>query len=73
MVEGIQVSHWVLPETPEEVSIRQMMGYEGLPDLRAQLKVPAGDHLDLQAGVIHDAQVSVQGVVCLEARLEAQA
>ncbi len=39
----------------------------GLPELGKELTLKAGDRLDLPAGVIHDAQVGRQGVVCLEA------
>ena len=39
----------------------------GLPELGKELTLRAGDRLDLPAGVIHDAQVGAQGVLCLEA------
>lgn len=39
----------------------------GLPELGQQLTLKAGDRLDLPAGIVHDAQVGEQGVVCLEA------
>lgn len=39
----------------------------GLPDLGRQLALKAGDRLDLPAGIVHDAQVGADGVVCLEA------
>ena len=39
----------------------------GLPELGKQLTLNAGDRLDLPAGVVHDAHVGAQGVVCLEA------
>ena len=39
----------------------------GLPDLEKQITMNAGDRLDLPAGVVHDAHVGAQGVVCLEA------
>jgi len=39
----------------------------GLPELGQQLALKAGDRLDLPVGVIHDAVVGAQGVVCLEA------
>jgi uncharacterized protein YjlB len=39
----------------------------GLPDLGKQLTLKAGDRLDLPAGIVHDAVVGAQGVVCLEA------
>ncbi len=39
----------------------------GLPELGKQLTLNTGDRLDLPAGVVHDAVVGPQGVVCLEA------
>ena len=39
----------------------------GLPELGQQLTLKAGDRLDLPAGIVHEARVSAQGVVCLEA------
>ncbi len=39
----------------------------GLPELGKQLTLNAGDRLDLPTGVVHDAHVGAQGVVCLEA------
>ncbi|HUF00574.1 MAG TPA: cupin domain-containing protein [Anaerolineales bacterium] len=39
----------------------------GLPELGKQLTLKAGDRLDLPAGVVHDAHVGGQGVICLEA------
>jgi quercetin dioxygenase-like cupin family protein len=39
----------------------------GLPELVKQLDMKAGDRLDLPAGVVHQAVVGAQGVVCLEA------
>jgi uncharacterized protein YjlB len=39
----------------------------GLPELRKQLTLKAGDRLDLPAGIVHDAVVGTQGVICLEA------
>lgn len=39
----------------------------GLPELGQQLTLKAGDRLDLPVGVVHDAHVGAQGVVCLEA------
>lgn len=38
----------------------------GLPELGQQLTLNPGDRLDLPAGVVHDAKVGAQGVVCLE-------
>jgi uncharacterized protein YjlB len=40
----------------------------GLPELGQQLSLKAGDRLDLPAGIVHDATVGAQGVICLEAR-----
>jgi uncharacterized protein YjlB len=39
----------------------------GLPELGKQLALKAGDRLDLPAGLVHDAHVGAEGVVCLEA------
>ncbi len=39
----------------------------GLPELGGQLTLNPGDRLDLPVGVVHDAEVGAQGVVCLEA------
>jgi quercetin dioxygenase-like cupin family protein len=39
----------------------------GLPALRSQLFLEAGDRLELPAGVSHDAKVGPEGVTCLEA------
>ncbi|HET7091264.1 MAG TPA: cupin domain-containing protein [Anaerolineae bacterium] len=39
----------------------------GLPDEGRQVTLNMGDRLDLPAGVVHDAVVGLQGVVCLEA------
>lgn len=38
----------------------------GLPESGRQITLKAGDRLDLPAGTVHDAQVGVQGVTCLE-------
>ena len=40
----------------------------GLPELGKQLTLKVGDRLDLPAGVVHDAVVGPQGVICLEAQ-----
>jgi uncharacterized protein YjlB len=39
----------------------------GLPERKEELLLKAGDRLDLPAGIIHDAHVGAEGVVCLEA------
>ena len=39
----------------------------GLPTYGEQIRMEAGDRLDLPANVMHDATVGSQGVVCLEA------
>ncbi|HEX9370302.1 MAG TPA: cupin domain-containing protein [Roseiflexaceae bacterium] len=39
----------------------------GLPEHGRELALRAGDRLELPAGVVHDAVVGPQGVVCLEA------
>jgi uncharacterized protein YjlB len=38
----------------------------GLPELGKKLTLNAGDRLDLPAGVVHEARVGPEGVVCLE-------
>ncbi|HMZ06943.1 MAG TPA: hypothetical protein PK078_04935 [Anaerolineales bacterium] len=38
----------------------------GLPELGQTLTLKAGDRLDLPAGVVHNANVGAEGVVCLE-------
>jgi uncharacterized protein YjlB len=38
----------------------------GLPALGQELKMKAGDRLDLPAGILHNAQVGNDGVLCLE-------
>ncbi|MCQ3936819.1 MAG: cupin [Chloroflexi bacterium] len=38
----------------------------GLPELNQSLTLKAGDRLDLPAGVVHNAKVGSEGVVCLE-------
>ena len=40
----------------------------GLPELGKELTLKAGDRLDLPAGIVHDALVGAQGVMCLEAQ-----
>jgi quercetin dioxygenase-like cupin family protein len=39
----------------------------GLPALGKKVNLQTGDRLDLAAGVLHDAVVGPEGVVCLEA------
>jgi quercetin dioxygenase-like cupin family protein len=39
----------------------------GLPDERRQLTLHPGDRLELPAGLVHDAVVGSDGVLCLEA------
>lgn len=38
----------------------------GLPEFGQELRMKAGDRLDLPAGVLHNAQVGSDGVLCLE-------
>ena len=38
----------------------------GLPELNQSFTLKAGDRLDLPAGVVHNASVGAEGVVCLE-------
>ncbi len=40
----------------------------GLPTENRQVRLHAGDRLDLPAGVVHNAVVGPQGVTCLEAQ-----
>jgi quercetin dioxygenase-like cupin family protein len=42
----------------------------GLPVLKRKIELKAGDRLDLPAGIVHDAEVGAEGVVCLEGHLE---
>jgi len=39
----------------------------GLPELEKQITLKARARLDLPAGIVHDAVVGTQGVICLEA------
>ncbi len=39
----------------------------GLPGCGENVRLEAGDRLDLPAGIAHDAEVGTRGVVCLEA------
>ena len=39
----------------------------GLPTERREMQMGAGDRLELPAGVVHDARVGPEGVLCLEA------
>ena len=39
----------------------------GLPVTREHLDLSVGDRLELEAGVVHDAIVGPEGVLCLEA------
>lgn len=41
----------------------------GLPGLGDQVTLHPGDRLDLPSGLVHDALVGPEGVVCLEAHL----
>ena len=38
-----------------------------LPDLEAEVLLGIGDQLDLPAGIVHEAVVGQQGVICIEA------
>ena len=38
----------------------------GLPLEKRQIRMGAGDRLDLPAGIVHDAHVGPRGVLCLE-------
>ena len=39
----------------------------GLPELGQTVRLEAGDRLELPAGVVHNAVVGMDGVICLEA------
>ena len=41
-----------------------------LPEIDEQVTLDSGDRLDLPAGVVHEAVVGQQGVICLEAHKE---
>ena len=38
----------------------------GMPAIRRKVTMKPGDRLDLPAGIVHDATVGPEGVVCLE-------
>ena len=42
----------------------------GLPVVKQQVTLHAGDRLEILAGTVHNAQVGVDGVVCLEGHKE---
>jgi uncharacterized protein YjlB len=75
--EGLRPYSW--SNGPHDVYAAHSHGYDkviyvvrgsitfGLPQLGQQLKLNEGDRLDLPAGIVHDAEVGPQGVVCLEA------
>ena len=42
----------------------------GLPLLKRQITLKAGDRLEIPAGTVHDAQVGADGVICLEGKKE---
>jgi uncharacterized protein YjlB len=41
-----------------------------LPALKQKIELKAGDRLDLDAGIVHNAQVGAEGVLCLEGHRE---
>jgi quercetin dioxygenase-like cupin family protein len=75
--QGLQPYQW--SNGPHDVYAAHSHGYDkviyvvrgsitfGLPQFGQQLTLRAGDRLDLPAGIVHDAVVGPQGVVCLEA------
>jgi uncharacterized protein YjlB len=75
--EGLHPYSW--SNGPHDVYAAHSHGYDkviyvvkgsitfGLPQLGQQLTLNEGDRLDLPAGIVHDAVVGPQGVVCLEA------
>ncbi len=77
--EGLRPNRW--SNAPGDVYAAHTHGYDkviyvvrgaisfGLPASGDQIDLEAGDRLELPAGVLHDAQVGAQGVVCLEAHI----
>ena len=98
---SVTVQSWQSTETPDEVSIHQLMTAEGLkiyrwsnapaevydahthdfhkvvyvvdgsitfnlPEHDQSLYLKIGDRMDLPAGIVHEAVVGDDGVVCLE-------
>ena len=53
-------------EDYQDVNVQGSITF-GLPDLGDQVTLHAGDRLDLPAGVVHNAIVGSNGVVCFEA------
>ena len=74
--EGLSPYSW--SNGPHDIYAAHTHGYDkviyvvrgsitfGLPELGKNLMLNAGDRLDLPAGVVHEAVVGSQGVVCLE-------
>jgi quercetin dioxygenase-like cupin family protein len=74
--EGLQPYVW--SNGPHDTYAAHSHGYDkviyvvsgsitfGLPELGERLTLHPGDRLDLPAGVVHNAAVGAQGVVCLE-------
>jgi uncharacterized protein YjlB len=75
--EGLDPYPW--SNGPHDVYAAHSHGYDkviyvvkgsitfGLPQLGKELTLNQGDRLDLPAGIVHEAVVGPQGVVCLEA------
>ena len=42
----------------------------GLPVVKQQVTLHTGDRLEIPAGTVHNAQVGLNGVICLEGRKE---
>jgi quercetin dioxygenase-like cupin family protein len=42
----------------------------GLPLLKTQVTLNAGDRLEIPADTVHDARVGADGVVCLEGKID---
>ena len=75
--EGLSPYSW--SNGPHDIYAAHTHGYDkviyvvrgsitfGLPELGQNFMLNAGDRLDLPAGVVHEAMVGSQGVVCLEA------
>ena len=78
--EGLSAYSW--SNAPGDVYSAHSHGYDkviyvvrgsitfGLPEENRKLTLKAGDRLDLPAGIIHNAFVGSDGVLCLEAHVE---
>ena len=79
LLEAEGLSHYTWSNGPGDVYAAHSHAYDkviyvvrgsvtfGLPQTGGQLALNAGDRLDLPAGVVHNAVVGPEGVLCLEA------